>query len=94
MVNFCLILSFAYCIFVKGLLLPNPSMPKLVFWQWINQSYNLGVNYSNRNASNELGLSQMIKAYLAAVGTSCGIAVGLSQAVRRGFILLFCSSFF
>ncbi|KAI1728005.1 tricarboxylate carrier domain-containing protein [Ditylenchus destructor] len=36
---------------VTGMLLPNPSWPTLLFWQWINQSHNACVNYANRNAT-------------------------------------------
>lgn len=36
---------------VTGMLLPNPSWPTLLFWQWMNQSHNACVNYANRNAS-------------------------------------------
>ncbi|XP_015754769.1 PREDICTED: sideroflexin-5-like [Acropora digitifera] len=36
---------------VLGMLLPAPSFPTVIFWQWMNQSHNAAVNYSNRNAS-------------------------------------------
>ena len=36
---------------LAGLLIPNPSMGQLVFWQWLNQSHNACVNYANRNAT-------------------------------------------
>lgn len=36
---------------VVGLLLPNPSLKQIVFWQWLNQSHNACVNYANRNAT-------------------------------------------
>lgn len=66
-----------------GLLIPNPSIPTLIFWQWINQSYNVAINHANRNASNEMSNEQVGKAYLAACGSSCAIAVGLSEVVKR-----------
>ena len=34
-----------------GLLLPNQTFLSTTFWQWLNQSHNAGVNYSNRNAT-------------------------------------------
>uniref|UniRef100_A0A1I7XT15 Sideroflexin-5 n=1 Tax=Heterorhabditis bacteriophora TaxID=37862 RepID=A0A1I7XT15_HETBA len=49
---------------VTGMLLPNPSWPTLLFWQWMNQSHNACVNYANRNASqftSLLGLTYLIK---------------------------------
>lgn len=36
---------------VTGMLLPNPSWPTILFWQWANQTHNACVNYANRNAS-------------------------------------------
>ena len=32
---------------IAGLLLPNPSVKSIVFWQWVNQSLNVGVNWAN-----------------------------------------------
>eukprot|EP00164_Ancoracysta_twista_P004654 GFYU01006287.1.p1 GENE.GFYU01006287.1~~GFYU01006287.1.p1 ORF type:complete len:330 (+),score=76.00 GFYU01006287.1:82-1071(+) len=66
-----------------GLLLPNPGIGAVMFWQWVNQSYNVAVNYANRNASNPLTTEQIATAYVGACGTSVGIAVGLGEAVKR-----------
>ncbi len=67
-----------------GLLLPQASIATTVFWQWMNQSYNLIVNHANRNASNSMSFSQMGLAYATAVTASCSIAVGLGQLVKKG----------
>lgn len=76
----------ANIILCYGLMLPNPSMGTLIFWQWANQSYNLVVNHANRNASNSLSNTQMGVAYAAAVTTSCSIAVGMTQLVKKGLV--------
>ena len=34
-----------------GLLLSAPTTFNIMLWQWINQTYYVGVNYANRNAS-------------------------------------------
>jgi tricarboxylate carrier len=67
-----------------GLLLPQASVATTMFWQWLNQSYNLVVNHANRNATNAMSVSQMALAYGTAVTASCSIAVGLGQLVKRG----------
>ncbi|KAI9914809.1 hypothetical protein PsorP6_008031 [Peronosclerospora sorghi] len=36
-----------------GMLLASPTLGNTIFWQWINQSYNAGFNFANRNASSE-----------------------------------------
>ena len=36
---------------ITGMLLAPPSPMNTIFWQWINQTYNAGLNYGNRNAS-------------------------------------------
>jgi len=70
-------------IICAGMLMPNPSMGNVIFWQWINQSYNIALNHANRNASNELSNETIMKTYLSAVAISCGVAVGLGQVVKR-----------
>eukprot|EP00961_Rhodomonas_salina_P088646 1192623-Rhodomonas_salina.2 len=46
---------FRVCAFVPanipiagGMLMSPPTMFNIVFWQWVNQSYNAGFNYCNR----------------------------------------------
>lgn len=66
-----------------AMLMPNPSMASQLFWQWFNQSYNVGVNHANRNASNQMSNSQIMLAYGGAVAVSCSLAAGLSQLVKK-----------
>ena len=65
------------------LLWPNPSPFMAVFGQWVNQSYNVAVNYQNRNMSNPMPLTVVGASYGLAVGTSCGLAVGLGQYMKK-----------
>jgi hypothetical protein len=36
---------------IFGMLMTPVTPFNTVFWQWINQTYNAGMNYGNRNAS-------------------------------------------
>lgn len=64
-------------------MLTASTVPTTVFWQWANQTYNVCVNYANRNASNALSYQQIGTAYVGAVVSSCSIAVGLRHAAQR-----------
>jgi tricarboxylate carrier len=59
------------------------SIPSTIFWQTVNQTYNVCLNYSNRNASNSTSNTQLFVNYLAACGSSVGTAVGLNEWVKR-----------
>ncbi len=43
--------------------IPNPSMSMVVFSQWINQSYNVGVNLANKSSQEELNVKEVSLAY-------------------------------
>src|SRR3989338_8575500 len=70
-------------VIVFGMLNPNAGIGSIVFWQWVNQSYNVAMNFANRNASNAMSTQQILGSYAAAVGISCSLAVGLNQWVKR-----------
>ncbi|GAA5916708.1 hypothetical protein JCM6882_005782 [Rhodosporidiobolus microsporus] len=70
-------------VIVAGMLMPNPTLKSVIFWQWANQSLNVCVNYSNANKSISMSTSEIASAYAAATVASCSIAVGLSQLVPR-----------
>lgn len=65
-----------------GMLLSGTGPAQLVF-QWLNQSYNAGFNYANRNASVPLDMKELGASYLVATGTAVGAAAGLGRVVAR-----------
>ena len=36
---------------MAGIILTPPTPMNSLFWQWLNQTYNAGLNYGNKNAS-------------------------------------------
>lgn len=65
-----------------GMLLTGPGPAQLV-WQWVNQSYNAGFNYANRNASAPADWGAIAASYGVATSTAVGMAWGLGRVVSR-----------
>lgn len=65
------------------LLVPNPSFMLTLFGQWLNNSYNVCVNYENRNASNNIETELLVGSYAIATGTSCSIALGIRHFTKN-----------
>lgn len=59
------------------------TVPAVVFWQWVNQSFNALVNYTNRNAASPITLGQIGVAYLTATSTALATAVGLNLYTKK-----------
>lgn len=64
-----------------GMLIPNASIATTIFWQWVNQSYNVMVNYANRNASTEQSTATIATAYTLATGTALAVSLGARKII-------------
>ncbi len=42
---------------IGAMMLAAPTPFNTIFWQWVNQTYNAGFNYGNRNASSTTTVS-------------------------------------
>ncbi|XP_041125079.1 sideroflexin-2-like isoform X1 [Polyodon spathula] len=59
------------------------TVPAVVFWQWVNQSFNALVNYTNRNAASPITPKQIGVAYVTATTTALATAVGLNLYTKK-----------
>uniref|UniRef100_A0AAV1V247 Sidoreflexin n=1 Tax=Peronospora matthiolae TaxID=2874970 RepID=A0AAV1V247_9STRA len=59
------------------------STPAVIFWQFMNQTFNSIVNYTNRNASTGVSQEQLLQAYAAASTASVATALGLNRWVSK-----------
>jgi len=57
--------------------------PAVLFWQWINQSFNAIVNYTNRSGKSDIPESLLLKSYMAATSSAVVVAVGLNKATTK-----------
>ncbi|XP_070540955.1 sideroflexin-2-like [Ptychodera flava] len=60
----------------------------VVAWQWINQSFNALVNYTNRNAASPITNKQIGLAYVTATSSALITAIGLNSLVKTAPPLL------
>ena len=64
-----------------GLLCTAPTNFNIILWQWINQTYYVGVNYANRNASSTFTNKDLLIAYFGAVVASIGAGIAVRRSI-------------
>jgi len=68
---------------IFGMLMTAPTPINTIVWQWINQSYNAGMNYGNRNASSPQTSKDLMLGYSAAVFSSITVALSLRKIFAK-----------
>ena len=62
-----------------GMLLAPPTMFNTMLWQWINQTYNAGMNFGNKNSTCEYTSADLVGGYAAAVTAALSVSVTLRK---------------